>query len=178
VLIQAYQSKWKDDFEAIKNVLIKANEGMKLQIEYIGSTAIPGMPAKSIIDIDLIYFSIRDFTSALETLETIGYYHNGDQGIEGREVFKRNEGENHPLLDTIKHHLYVCHHQSRELKRHLLFRDYLRNNKDARAKYAKLKHVLAKKAFQDKNIYALLKEQNANDFIDECIKKQEIENGK
>lgn len=121
---------------------------------------------------------MSDFEKIKIKLEEFGYYHNGNQGIEGREVFKRKNDVNDKVLDSIKHHLYVCHHESRELNHHLLFRDYLRSNQKARIQYAKLKYDLAVQASQDKNIYALLKEQNANDFIAECIKKQEIKNGK
>ena len=178
MLLQEYQVNWPKDFAEIKKILIDANQGIKIDIEHVGSTSVPELPAKPIIDMDIIFYEVSDFEKIKSRLETLGYYHNGDQGIEGREVFKRRANNDHQVIDTIRHHLYVCHHQSRELKKHLLFRDYLRNNPNARSRYAKIKYELAEKAYQDKNIYALLKEQGVNDFINKCIKKQESKHGK
>ncbi|WP_370089167.1 GrpB family protein [Ekhidna sp.] len=178
MLIVDYQEKWVRNFEEIKKILSNQLVSIKIQIEHIGSTAVPLLPAKPIIDIDTIYFDLSDFEKIKIKLEELRYYHNGNQGIEGREVFKRKNEVNNKVLDSIRHHLYVCHHESRELKHHLLFRDYLRSNQKARKQYEKLKYELAEKASQDKNIYALLKEQKANDFISDCIRKQKLKHGK
>lgn len=101
----------------------------------------------------------------------MGYYHNGNQGIENREVFKRNIGWTNQILDIIKHHLYVCPVDSKALERHILSRNFLRNNDWARLKYQQMKYELAEKANQDKKIYAELKELNVNDFIDSMVAK-------
>ena len=76
---------------------------------------------------------------AVDKLTAIGYIHEGNLGIEGREAFKY-EGKEH--LRT--HHLYVCPEDSKELKRHLIFRDYLRSHEDATNKYSKIKLEAAK----------------------------------
>lgn len=176
MLIQNHSSNWKSNFESIKEVLMEANMNVTITVEHIGSTAVPGLAAKSIIDMDLIYESEDDFFEIKQNLQSLGYYHNGDQGIEGREVFKRFR-EDHFTLDSIDHHLYVCHASSQELKRHLLFRDYLRSNEQAVKEYTKLKNSIAEKANQDKKTYAAIKEIDAKDFINDCIQKQ-LENGK
>ena len=67
-------------------------------------------------------------------LATIGYEHEGNGGIEGREMFKYS-GKEH----LMEHHLYVCPEDSRELKRHVLFRDYLRSHPDAVQSYSQIK---------------------------------------
>ena len=67
----------------------------------------PQLASKPIIDIDLVYFDWNDFEKIKAHLESIDYYHNGNQGIVDREVFKRINN-NHPIVDTIAHHSYVC----------------------------------------------------------------------
>lgn len=173
MLLVDYQKQWVEDFNKIKNALLDELKVSDLEIEHVGSTSVPGMYAKPIIDIDIVYHRAHDFESVKENLESLGYFHNGNQGIDGREVFKRKTGANQPILDGIAHHLYGCHKDSDELRKHLLFRNHLWENEDAKNKYSKLKLDLALKANQDKKIYALLKEEEASDFIGECIKKQE-----
>lgn len=177
MLLADYQEQWVNDFLEIKKILIASNRNISIEIEHVGSTSIPGLKAKPIIDIDLVYYLENDFDAIKFNLESIGYYHNGNQGIEGREVFKRTSGGNHKILDSIAHHLYVCHEDSEELKKHILFRDHLRSSEIARNQYEKIKLELAIKANQDKKVYAILKEQEATQFVQDCIKK-EIENGK
>ena len=113
-----------------------------------------------------------DFEKIKLDLEKIGYYHNGNQGIQDREVFKRNDKIPNEILDTLKHHLYVCPVYSKALERHILFRNILRKNDWARLKYQQEKYRLAKKANQDRKIYAALKELHINDFIDSIIEEE------
>ena len=105
-------------------------------------------------------------------LEKIGYYHNGNQGIQDREVFKRNGKLTNEILDTVKHHLYVCPIDSKALERHILSRNFLRKNDWARIKYQQMKYELSEKANQDRKVYAALKELNVNDFIDSIIEEE------
>jgi GrpB-like predicted nucleotidyltransferase (UPF0157 family) len=113
-----------------------------------------------------------DFEEVKDGLEKIGYYHNGDQGIKGREVFKRAQfAEKHKILDAISHHLYVCPIHSEELNRHILFRDFLIENGTERKQYQEIKMQLAKEAQQDGKKYALLKEVKARDFIQSIIER-------
>ena len=127
--------------------------------------------SKPIIDIDIIFDNQEDFEKIKGALLKMGYYHNGNQGIKDRDVFKRNAGWTNEILDNIKHHLYVCPADSKALERHILSRDFLRNNDWAKLKYQQIKYELAEKANQDKKIYAELKELNVNDFIDSMIGK-------
>jgi GrpB-like predicted nucleotidyltransferase (UPF0157 family) len=101
-----------------------------------------------------------------------GYYHNGDQRTEDRDVVKRDRKFFNEFLDSIAYHLYVCPITSKALEDHLLFRDYLRRNDWARFAYQNMKHELAKEAGQDKKAYAELKEQRANEFINLIMEKE------
>lgn len=166
MLLSNYTTSWIDHFQRIKQVLDQALDGLEITIEHIGSTAVPGLAAKPIIDIDIVYKDPVDFQSIKTALEVIGYSHKGNQGIEDREVFKREEGEQHEVLDSLRHHLYVCSADSPALKRHLITRDYLRNNEWAKAEYQQLKYDLAEKAGQEQKSYAALKELHVNQLID------------
>ena len=108
-------------------------------------------------------------------MEKVGYYHNGNQGIEGRDVFKRNGKCTSKILDTVNHHLYVCSIESKALERHILSRNFLRKNDWARLEYQQMKYGLAEKANQDKKKYAELKELYVNYFIDSIIEKEKNE---
>ncbi|GJM35172.1 MAG: hypothetical protein DHS20C18_41730 [Saprospiraceae bacterium] len=172
MLIQTYNPIWKQHFETIKEVLQSALHGHTIAIEHIGSTSVPGLAAKPIIDIDIVFPADAEFIAIKTDLSKIGYYHNGDQGIANREAFKRNEGLNkHPVLDEIEHHLYVCPADSQELHRHLLFRNYLRRHNWAREEYGKLKYALAKETNQDRKAYALLKELRAKELVESIINR-------
>lgn len=173
MILTAYQENWKPDFESIAQVLKHELRHLNVFIEHIGSTAIPGLAAKPIIDIDLVFTNMEFFEKVKDGLLLTGYYHNGDQGISGREVFKRQANFQHPILDKMKHHLYVCNENNEELRRHLLFRNYLKTHPEASNEYAKMKHRIAAVANQDRKIYASLKEIDCKIFINETIKKAE-----
>jgi len=165
MLIQAYNPAWKEDFQQIKAILHNALAGQLICIEHIGSTAIPDLAAKPIIDIDLVYSSPADFEEIKKRLARLGYYHNGDQGIPQREVFKRDLLENkHPVLDKIAHHLYACPFDSPELRRHVSFRNFLTEHQSAREFYQKLKYQIAEEVQQDRKLYAPLKQERTEDF--------------
>ena len=99
-----------------------------------GSTSVEGLSAKPIIDIDVVIPDRDCLNDVISALRKIGYEHEGDQGIPGREAFKY-KGKEH----LRKHHLYVCAQDSEELKRHIAFRDYLRNDPEAVAEYSRIK---------------------------------------
>ena len=169
MLIEEYNPKWIEVFKKIELELQAALNGLEYRIEHIGSTSVPNLASKPIIDIDIIYQEEPVFDKIKYRLQKIGYYHNGNQGIEAREVFKRNGLIQNKFLDSTKHHLYVCPSNSKALKRHILFRNVLRNNNFAKLEYQRMKYELAEKSNQNKKIYAELKELNVNDFIDELI---------
>jgi GrpB-like predicted nucleotidyltransferase (UPF0157 family) len=177
MLIQKYNPSWIKDFNDIKNVITEALINLNVHIEHVGSTSIPNLAAKPIIDIDIIFNTPKDFETIKSGLEKIGYYHNGNQGIPDREVFKRDKTDaKHEILDTIAHHLYACPSDSEALQRHILFRDYLLVNGDARIQYQNIKYALAEEANQDRKKYAALKEEKGNTFIDAVVAKQKNRN--
>lgn len=172
MLIEKYNPDWIQQFENIKQAISNALEAVTCTIEHVGSTAVPELDAKPIIDLDIIYTNEEEFLSIKTALEQLGYFHNGNQGIEDREAFKRNGKQFHTILDTIPHHLYVCPAHSKALERHLLSRNYLRKHAWARIKYQQMKYEIAERAGQDRKKYAALKELTVNDFIDTIIAEE------
>jgi GrpB-like predicted nucleotidyltransferase (UPF0157 family) len=172
MLIQAYNPQWAADFQAIQKLLAAALVDLPISIEHIGSTAVPGLAAKPIIDIDIVMQEHTALDTIKNRLATIGYRHHGNQGIPGREVFKRDPTTAaQEVLDSIAHHLYVCPANSEELQRHLRFRDYLLTHEDARIQYEQLKYAIAEEANQDRKQYAALKEVKAAPFINNILEK-------
>lgn len=170
MLIVEYDPKWIEQFIQIKDILQGQLPDTRISIEHVGSTAVPQLAAKPIIDIDLIFYEDSDFTVIKNALIHLSYYHNGDQGIPNREVFKRSKsGKPHPVLDEISHHLYVCPEYSEELSNHIIFRDYLIKNSWAREKYASMKRQIAEQANQDRKIYAEVKQHTAKEFVQKII---------
>ena len=138
VVVLPYDEKWKFAFEEIKNEIDAALGDRILGIEHIGSTSVKGMSAKPCIDIDVIIKDYSVFDEIVEKLGAIGYIHEGNLGIKDREAFKYT---NKPHLMT--HHLYVCPEDSKELHRHVTFRDFLRQNTEAVRKYSLVKEQAA-----------------------------------
>ena len=148
VVVLPYDEQWKQDFLAIKVELADALGQLATAIEHVGSTSVEGLSAKPVIDIDVV---IRDHTlleDVISALWKIGYQHEGDLGITGREAF-RYDGKEH----LRKHHLYVCPADSPELKRHLAFRDYLRTHPDAAREYGRIKEEGARRYPDDIDRY-------------------------
>lgn len=103
VVVLPYDKVWAQNFLNIKAELQSALGNLSLGIEHVGSTSVPGLSAKPIIDIDVIIRDYSLFGDVVDVLRGIGYHHEGDQGIVGREAFKYDGKD---LLQ--KHHPYVC----------------------------------------------------------------------
>ena len=117
-----------------------------IHIEHVGSTAVTGLAAKPIIDIDVVIPSRADLPDAIARLATLGYVYQGELGIISREAFKRPP-------ESPPQNLYVCAEDSPELRRHLAFRDYLRAHPDDARRYAELKRELAARYVTDIDRY-------------------------
>ena len=138
VVVVPYDETWKTDFAAIQKELQETIGDLIDGIEHVGSTSVEGMSAKPCIDLDVIIEDYSVFDAVVTRLKAIGYYHEGNLGIPDREAFGY---ENKPHLQ--KHHLYVCPRQSRELYRHMTFRNYLRANPEAVKQYSAVKEAAA-----------------------------------
>jgi GrpB-like predicted nucleotidyltransferase (UPF0157 family) len=136
VVVVDHDPAWAVAFEAIRGRVGPALEDVADRIEHVGSTSVPGLAAKPIIDIDVIVRSADDVPRAIERLTDLGYTHLGDLGIAGREAFRRPPG-------TPRHNLYVCVAGSLGVRNHLALRDHLRTHAEAAAAYGALKRQVA-----------------------------------
>ena len=139
VIVLPYDEGWKTGFEDIKREIEQALGDLILGVEHVGSTSVEGLSAKPCIDVDVVIQDYSVFAEVVRKLEAIGYSHEGDLGIRDREAFRYSDK---PHL--LKHHLYVCPRNSRELHRHITFRDFLRSHPEAAKQYGQVKEQAAR----------------------------------
>ena len=141
-----YSETWPAAFQALKARVKPALGALCQRIEHVGSTSVPGLPAKPVIDIDVVIERDDQLEVVIERLTAIGYEYQGDKGVPGRYAFGSPPG-------LSEHHLYVCAQDNPELHRHLLFRDFLRRHPEEAAAYGKLKRRLAMENPVDRAAY-------------------------
>lgn len=137
VVVEKWNPKWKDEFERIVDSLGEDVIYNSIKIEHVGSTSVEGLSAKPIIDLDIVIENDK-FEIIKRLLNDKGYKHEGDLGIEGREAFSYSKKE-----ELMTHHLYVCPKDSKELFKHITFRDFLKNNPALASEYSKVKEKAA-----------------------------------
>ena len=166
VKVVPYDPSWQEAFANIRDMIQSYIGDLIVRIEHVGSTSVPGLSAKPVIDLDVVIESNDLLSEIVERLAKQGYQHQGNLGIEGREAFQRTVDDDH-----MTYHLYVCPQDSRELRRHILFRDYLRKHPEARDGYQALKVDLAEKYRYDIDTYCEMK----TDFITGILVKAKQE---
>ncbi len=162
IIIEEYNKEWTNWFKEIRNIIKSGLGALTISIEHVGSTSIEGLAAKPIIDIDVVVHQ-KDFSKVKSKFSGLGYIHQGDLGIPGREAFDLIDAKKKDLLPD--HHLYVCDKDNPELKRHIWFRDYLRNSPLYIKKYEKIKKDAAKRHPFDIDSYIKCK----NAFIEKIL---------
>jgi GrpB-like predicted nucleotidyltransferase (UPF0157 family) len=146
-LVLPYQTVWPQDFKAIRAYI---NTGITayLAVEHIGSTSIPEMTAKPIIDI-IIVAKPGCMADLIAQLATLHYRHQGNLGIAGREAFDYLP----PHIPLPKHHLYASYPDAAQLMRSIAFRDFLTVNAGYRAQLSELKSRLDAENHSDRTKY-------------------------
>lgn len=159
VEIAEYDRAWPERFRALADRAAAALGGLVLAVEHVGSTSVPGIAAKPVIDLDVVVRP-EDVEEAIQRLATLGYVHRGELGVPGRHAFRAPPGE-------AKHHLYLCAAGSAGLIDHLRFRDHLRAHPHAAAEYAVLKRRLAEQHRDDPEAY----QRDKSAFIDALTRR-------
>ena len=158
---------WASEFQALSHVLWGALGEDIIAVEHIGSTAVPGLAARPVLDIDVVLRDPAAFEPVSRALASLGYDHQGDLGIAGREAFGRFspdvpfDGSHGPWMD---HHLYVCVDGATELRRH----DKLRSDPRAAKEYQDLKVKLAARYGGDRARYVAGK----GDFVESLLESR------
>jgi GrpB-like predicted nucleotidyltransferase (UPF0157 family) len=141
-----YDPGWPSTFESLRSILWPALADVASTIEHVGSTSVPGLAAKPIIDISIVVPASPDVQIGISRLATLGYVHQGDLGIKEREAFANPDG-------LPRHNLYLCPRASVALANHLALRDYLRTHPEAVREYGELKKRLAQRFPDDIDSY-------------------------
>jgi len=148
IVIVAYDSGWPAAFESER---VRVEAAMKpwlvRPVEHIGSTAIPGLAAKSIVDMLAVVSNVDEASHAVETLRPLGWQHAAEPG----DALGRRLSFCSPSIAHRTHHLHVVEEGSDGWRRWLAFRDYLRLHPELAAEYATLKCSLAEKYGTDPN---------------------------
>lgn len=163
VVVSEYNPRWPTFFEQIRAMLWPAVQDVATAIEHVGSTSIPGLAAKPIIDIDIVISPQQNIQYVITRLESLGYTHLGTLGIAGRDAFRQE--------NTLpKHNLYVCPADSIGLRNHLAVRDYLHAHPEAVQAYSELKFRLASTFTNDIDRYV----DGKTDFILSILRQSSL----
>ncbi|HWC30783.1 MAG TPA: GrpB family protein [Dehalococcoidia bacterium] len=150
LVIVPYDPDWPRRFAAIRMVIQRAILGMYLSVEHVGSTSVPGLAAKPIIDVDVVMRSER-FDGIKSGLEALGYIDEGDLGIRGRVAFYLRDEALRTALGP--HHLYVVGPESPVLRDHRDFRNFMLLHPEWIEKLNALKQELAGQYANDREGY-------------------------
>ncbi|MET0396751.1 MAG: GrpB family protein [Longimicrobiaceae bacterium] len=138
VKVVPHDPRWRDAFHAEAERVAAALGDNVVAIHHVGSTAIPGIHAKPVIDLLVEVADLAAVDGQAPAMEALGYEAMGEYGIPGRRYFRRDDGEG-----TRTHNLHAFLAGSAEAERHLAFRDYMIAHPDAARAYGELKRKLA-----------------------------------
>lgn len=158
VEVVPHDLKWRESFELESKSVANALGENIVAVHHIGSTAIPSIYAKPIIDLLVEVKDITKVDGQSSAMELLGYAVMGEFGIPSRRFFSKDNQES-----VRTHHIHTFEIASAQIERHLAFRDYLRSHPESAQQYSQLKRELARKYPQSIDRYmdgkdALIKE--------------------
>jgi GrpB-like predicted nucleotidyltransferase (UPF0157 family)/quercetin dioxygenase-like cupin family protein len=152
IVVAEYDPVWPAWFAAVRDRVWPAVADVAVRIDHVGSTSVPGLAAKPIIDMDIVVASEDDVRPVIDRLAAIGYRWRGDLGVAGRQAFAPPAGSDLP-----RHHLYLVVEGNKAHLDHVLLRDLLRGDAEARGRYADLKRDNVELAAGDMDVYVAAK---------------------
>jgi GrpB-like predicted nucleotidyltransferase (UPF0157 family) len=162
VELVSHRKEWKTLFEREAELIREVAGDFALAIEHIGSTAIPNLVAKPIIEIMVGVGDLADVEKFLRLpLGKIGYESRGEAGIAGRHYFRKG------TATASTHHLSLVELGGGVWKRHIAFRNYLREHPQAARRYAALKKDLATRFRDNREAYT----NGKTEFVEEILSK-------
>ena len=149
VIVSPYSPEWSDRFRDVRDELLLAFAPLAIAIEHIGSTSVPGLAAKPVIDVLLGADSLTDVESRIEALSGLGYAYvpKYERELPMRRYFVKSSA------GALRIHLHAVERGSRLWQEHLAFRDALRADAGLRSEYQSLKLDLAERFAGDKSAY-------------------------
>ncbi len=160
-----YDPQWPILYEEEKASILGVIGNFVVDIQHIGSTAVPGLGAKPIIDIMVAIRRLALVEKCVQPLQTMGYEYLGEYGIPGRHYFRKPPGDPHST-----YHVHMVEREGDFWKRHILFRDFLRVHPEEALRYCQLKRELAAKFASDRDAYNDAK----TSFIESVVNKARI----
>jgi GrpB-like predicted nucleotidyltransferase (UPF0157 family) len=148
VRLVPHQLNWADLYEAEKKRILTAVNPYILDIQHVGSTAIPGIPAKPIIDIGVAVRNFEEAYVCVEPIVELGYVYRGENGIPRRHYFRRADENGRRT-----HHLHLNEIDGLDWKNQIDFRDYLRQHPETAEEYGRLKMALVQRFAGDRLAY-------------------------
>lgn len=168
IVVSDYDPEWPRWFETVRGRIWPVVEDLATRIDHVGSTAVPGLAAKPIIDMDIVVASEAGIRPVIERMATIGYRWRGDLGVPGRQAFTPTADHAWP-----HHHLYLVVENNKAHLDHWLLRDLLREDALARERYGALKKRNAELANSDMDLYVAAKAS----FVAELLARARADRG-
>lgn len=161
VVVSPYSSEWPNVFRNLKDDLIRLFAPTPITVEHIGSTSVPGLAAKPVIDVVLGAALLADIESKISLLGENGYEYVSkyEKEIPERRYFVKS------AAGSLRVHIHAVESGSRLWREHLAFRDALRSDSSLRAQYQLLKLQLAEQFVNNKSAYSAAK----NPFIESVL---------
>ena len=159
IQLLAYEPEWQILFLEERDRLQASIGEYVLDIQHIGSTSIPGIAAKPILDIGIAIINSEEGVRCIQPMEKLGYKYKGENGIPRRHYFVKGAPRTH--------HVHMVEFESEDWRSHLLFRDFLIENPEIARSYEKLKRELAKQFARDRATY----QAGKNSFIKAVLYK-------
>jgi len=157
-VVVPYDPHWPVVFAALRARADGALTGIAHVTEHVGSTAVPGLAAKPIIDISVVVPAAAVVGPAVEALARAGWRPEGELGVAGREALA-------PPPGLAYHHMYIVVAGSGAHRDHVDLRDFLRSHPGEAARYAQLKYGLAALLPIDRTAYAEGKAEMIGQFL-------------
>lgn len=164
IQVVAYDPAWRRDFEAESKRIVQALGNIAVHLHHIGSTAIPGIFAKPIIDLILEVDDTTKLDHRSATMENLGYKPMGEYGIPGRRYFHKDNASG---IRT--HQIHAFNANSDDIERHLAFRDYMIAHPAEAQTYGELKQKLAREHPNDIKAYMDGKDPYIKKYEDKAI---------
>lgn len=162
VEVLPHQVEWSNMFRDESRKITNVFEKDILNVFHIGSTAIPNIKAKPVIDIMVEVINIENVDNFNNDMKQLGYEALGENGIPNRRFFKKGG-------DNRTHHVHIFEQGNEEISRHLRFRDYMIAHPEEAMKYSQLKEYLAEKFPNNIEKYI----EGKNNYIKEIDNKAE-----
>lgn len=163
VRLEPWSAFWVRSFEDEARRLKRVFAGPDVRVEHIGSTAVPGLPAKPIIDVLVGVHALTEAESRIEAMEEIGYEYVPayESEIPERRYFRK------PRTRPRSHHVHCVVRGGPLWSRHLAFRDHLRTHPETASAYGTLKQELAARHGADRAAYLAGKEPFIRQVLEE-----------